>query len=266
MRDIAVVIPTVDRWPRAAYLGETLANFTRAGVWWSRRLHSMHIVDTGLVVPDVAPWPERALDGVTYSCAEHVDQPNIPLIHRPSARRLPTENAAAALRAGCLQGVAWVLFVEDDVDVCANFLCGIGEWLDRNARIDRHVYCFSGDNQAISDAVALGRETWNYPVASHWGTQCMALRQAAALDLSSWWVEHPLFRHADGREDTAYDLEMHRWADARGYQYFLASAPSFVSHIGVDSAINPTRAWHPQFTSWPGRDWSYQPKQQESRS
>ena len=266
MRDVAVVVITVDREP--SYLAATLANLARAGLWQSPRLHSLHLVDSGRVNPGYdVPWPDRALldhayvvgdapwDPAPTACRLHV--------HRTDAPRSAKQNCAAALAIGARTGAAWVLQLEDDLDVCGDFLGSVARWLDDHAADDRHVYPLSGDNAQIAAVAARGAHSWEYPVASFWGFQCFAMRPQMALDFSQWLQDHPLYRHADGRlDENAHDLEIQRWAEARGITHFRGACPSFVQHIGLTTSIaQATGGAKVQFQSWPGPDWSYQQQQ-----
>src|SRR5688572_3427718 len=102
MRDIAVVMITMDRRPSGNYLGRTLENFTRARVWDSPRLHSFHVVDSG---------SENAVDFIgRYVDVLVSERLNVRLSDRKLVGR---ENVARALRIGAAQETPWVLFCED---------------------------------------------------------------------------------------------------------------------------------------------------------
>lgn len=265
MRDIAVVIPTVDREPAAPNtLPKMLENLARSGAWQSPRLHSVHIVDSGVGTD----WPDRALRGLAYTHHPSIGpEPGIIQVHGSTRRRLSTPNVAETLGAGAECGADWVLFCEDDVDFIADFVGAVGRWLDDHAAPPVTVYRFTALNAAMESKECRARGAWDYPVAQSWGTQCMAMRSHLAADLSSWLLAHPLYRHKDGRmADGAYDLEMHRWAAERGLTHFVASVPSFCQHIapyGKDSAIWKERPWPVEFPTWPGREWTYHGRQKQ---
>ncbi len=263
MRDIAVVVVTVDRQPKAQnYLEATLDNLARAGVLASPRLHGLHIVDSG----GSEAWPDAAIvlhpyrDGRHHVWRQPSDE-SVITVHRPGdgQRRTPNENVATALLVGAGTDARWVLFLEDDIDVCGWFLDSVGAWLDAHARDDRRVYAFGAAYQQILDVVTRGGTSWDYPVSAFYGTQAFAVRHADARSLAEWLFDHPRYLGDDGvGRDACYDLAIHRWSAARypTLRFFLASAPSFVQHTGRSSVIQPRAVTH-TFDSWPGRDWSY---------
>lgn len=248
-RDIAAVMITVDRSPGQNYLAETLANLVRGGLLTSERLSHLVVADSGpgcafsaaalepLAVAPVPPWRGNILT-------------------LPGARYCANENVARALHAGVHHGAPWVLFLEDDIDVCADFFDSVGAWLDDHARDDRRIYVFGANYPEVSEATARGETSWDYRVNKFYGTQALALRSEDALSLSTYLVEHCYDRAEDG---TAYDLLMADWSQQRWPEihHFLASAPSFVEHIGRKSLIRPRPETH-RFPSWPGREWRYE--------
>ena len=182
-------------------------------------------------------------------------------VHRATEgqRRTPNLNVATALAVGADTRTPWVLFLEDDIDVCGWFLDSVGAWLDAHARDDRRVYAFGAAYQQIRDVVTRGGTSWDYPVSAFYGTQAFAVRHADARSLAEWLFDHPRYLGDDGvGPDACYDLAIHRWSAARypTLRFFLASAPSFVQHTGRESVISPGQTTH-WFQSWPGRDWSY---------
>lgn len=120
--DIAVVMITVDRSPKRNYLRETIDNLERGGVFTSERLRSFTLV-LGQPITEVSE-SYRYID--TRSA--------FPMISAHQ-RLLPCENAGGALILGSKLASShpngWVLFLEDDIDCCADFLGSVGRWLDR---------------------------------------------------------------------------------------------------------------------------------------
>lgn len=244
-RDIAAVMITVDRSPAPNYLAETLANLKRGGLLSSHRLARFVMVDSGPGC-DFASSAAHALRG-------HPTPPYSGVVGS-AGRVCANVNVANALRVGA--GLApWVLFLEDDIDVCADFFDSVGAWLDDHAREDRRLCAFGAAYGWVEEAMAEGRAAADYPITQFYGTQALALRSKDALSLSAYLVEHCYDRTDDG---TAYDLLMADWAQRTWpeIRHFLASAPSFVEHVGRTSAIRPRPETH-TFPSWPGREWSY---------
>lgn len=168
--------------------------------------------------------------------------------HAPG-ERTATENVAAALAKGVHQGKQWVLFLEDDIEVCDDFADRVSQWLAAYARADRHVYSFSCPHQELG---SIKGDAWEYPIDRFCCTQAFALRTEDAASLYYYLLAHPTYTGADGIVSTAgYDLSMREWAKVTWPEvdYFLASNPAFVQHVGVESVIAPGRE-SPVMMSW----------------
>lgn len=247
-RDIAAVMVTVDRSPGVNYLAETLENLKRGGLLTSQRLAAFLVTDSG-------PGCGFALSVTDSALRGHPTPPYSGVTGGFEERVCANCNVARALRAGYESGAPWVLFLEDDIDVCADFFDSVGAWLDDHARDLRRVYALGANYPWVEEATAAGCTAANYPIEQFYGTQAFALRSEDALSLSEYLVEHCYDREEDG---TAYDLLMADWARQTWPEigHFLASCPSFVDHIGRTSSIRPRSETH-AFPSWPGRKWSY---------
>lgn len=247
-RDIAAVMVTIDRSPGVNYLAETLANLGRDS--WGDRLVSFDLYDSG--GPSCPHWVRGTLPGTTLKVPTLVSRIGHLWPDRPVC---PNRNVAGALRGGSEVDVPWVLFLEDDIDVCADFFDSVGAWLDDHAREDRRLYAFGANYRWVEEAMAEGRAAADYPLGQFYGTQAIALRSEDAASLSAYLVEHCYDRTEDG---TCYDLLMADWARQTWpeIRHFLASAPSLIQHIGRTSSIRPRAETH-TFPSWPGREWSY---------
>lgn len=248
VRDIAVVLITMDRIPRGKenYLPATLSNFKRAGVFNSPRLHSFHICDSGSPSGWLASQVESA--GLSGFISLHLD-----------GNRLACENAGYALMTGAKTDATWTLFCEDDLDLCADFLDSVGYWLDDHGstpQSDKYrVFTFGTPYDQIRWCHERGRTSWEYNVCDFYGTQCFAIRRDDALSLGTYLLFNPRVRGIFN--PNAYDLMFHDWmAGAHPDCLFLASAPSFVQHIGAQSVCTGKETTH-TFDSWPGREWSY---------
>jgi hypothetical protein len=246
MQEIVVVMVTLDRFPQENYLAETLQNLKRAGVWESENLHSFHMFDSG----SFSKWPDTVID------ADMIHNKKIH-IHRANLFRVANLNVAEALNFGASLNRKWVLFLEDDIDVCDKFIESVTLWLNENGlREDRHIFAFGANYDSIDSAYALKKTTWDYGINLFYGTQAIAFRSRDAHNLSCYLKENVFSQNAEG---TAYDLVMASWAKDvwPEIKYFLASVPSFVQHIGRESIINPRPKTH-MFPSFPGHNWKYE--------
>lgn len=256
-RSIAITMMTMDRTPRRNYLPTTLENMERAGIFQSQHFHSLHIADSGS--PPEANWPAAALGDREFLHKEITDPvlnlgPKI-YVNIPRTRRTACENAAAALEMGCMTNATWILFCEDDLDFCGDFLESVYNWLEDHVEERFRVYAFGAAYQQVYAAAQNYRNSWEYPIKAFYGTQCFAIRRIDALSLVTYWRSNPLVYGSES--PGAYDLMMHGWSEKTfpGLEYFLASAPSFVQHIGRDSIATEKKETHT--FPWPGPLWVY---------
>lgn len=247
-RDIAAVLITVDRSPQRNYLSETLSNLERGGLNTSRRLHSLTLVDSG----PGSMWAESQARGTIRTSGSRV------------GHRCANHNVAAALELGAATGCRWVLFLEDDIDVCAEFFDSVGAWIDGICADEQEwspVYALGANYPQIDDIAANGGTVWRYPVDQFYGTQALVFDSNDVRSVADYLRAHCYDRAHDG---TAYDLIIADWARQRGISHFVASCPSFIQHVGRTSSIRPRPHTH-TFPSWPGREWSYLDRQTQDR-
>lgn len=257
--DIAVVMITVDRSPKRNYLQDTISNLRWGGVFHSERLLSFTLVvgqpiqRGGGVVDDD---PSRDYDGVISDMGMRYSINAITADHR----LLPCENAGRALILGSKLASAhpqgWVLFLEDDVDVCADFLGSVGRWLDRHENDNDALYALGSSHPS-----GYSSDIWRFPdTRNFYGTQAIALRPSQALSLgtaiSTDW-QSIRSQQMDPFLSGEYDLMIgHLVARQRLRSGISVSVPSFVQHIGQESSLSDRSTCH-TFPSWPGREWSY---------
>lgn len=248
MRDLAVVIKTRDRRPvgQPNYLGMTLACLARSGLWESSALHSVQIVDSGshdprdFIATEVTPNVPSGLSShrlLIDLCADE--------------GRTLHQTASLAIRRGAETLAPWVLVIEDDIDVCDQFVDGVVAWLEDHATPAQVLYAFGANYAQIQRAVIKGATLWPYPVGAFYGAQAVAWSHEDALQLADWLGPDPSY---DGVRNHGHDLLLGRWGRSRGLTHFAASAPSFVEHIGKGSGINNKFF---RFASWPGPGWRY---------
>ncbi len=252
MNDISVVMITMDREVEGKenYLPSTLDSLRSSGVFLSPRLHSFN-----LCVSRSQTWPKLS-DYISDAEAETI-QNAIPLVVH-YGDRLACENAGHALQTGARSGASWVLFCEDDIIVCADFLGSVGRWLDEYADDDRYiVYSFGTPYDDVKKVNPFTGNSWQYPVTSFYGTQCFVLRPEHALSLGTYISSNPIVRGVTN--PNAYDLMFHDWMrENYPTKTFLASVPSFVQHVGRQSICTGKDKTH-TFDSFPGTEWSYPP-------
>lgn len=261
MRKFALSLITVDRHPRPNYLEQTLRNFERGGVFDSPLFHSLSIADSGVGTG----WPDRALTFAGWQATVgrqdlwHRAGGSLSRVQvcRAAGTRPSAVNAAAALDAGIRTGCEWILFFEDDVDVCGDFLESVHRWISLYATPDYHVFPFGANYPHVQIAADKLEYTWEYDTHLFYGSQCFAIRATDARSLADYWHSNP---EVPGATDMAIDIMVAQWHRIKfpAQPHFLASAPSFIQHIGRASYATTKEVTH-KFQSWPGPFWSFEP-------
>jgi hypothetical protein len=220
VRRLTITIRTADRHPRQNYLGQTVRGLIAAGV----AAEQIHVFPTA---PDV-----RWLD---------VELGDLPIVrHVPSTRRDANANGVAQVAALDVAPADWLLMLEDDVHVCADFEGSVLRWLDRFARPDVHVYrfCAFGEPEHRLPSVTV------HPLREQRGSQAVALRSDDARRFAAWWSTHETDwrpKHAPFQQEPGgFDKLIGYWALAEWPEtrYGLVSRPQFVHHVGMQSSLH----------------------------
>lgn len=240
----AITIRTTDRQPKAKnYVFATLANLQRAGVFGSQTPFQLRIFADATAGPafieQLRAWETRC-NRLSVDTADRKPTPN--------------GNAARALQWAAAQDSDYVIFLEDDLDFCACFLESVDAWLGTHRRPDRHLYPLcAAYPRAIRDVLRRGGESWEYPIASFYGTQGYVLPREEARRCAAYMAEHPTYRGVhQGHDLLLTDWARETWPEVK---HFLATAPCFVQHVGEESSLHPGR-FH-AYAAFAGQNWSY---------
>lgn len=246
---LAIVIKTFDRSPKRNYRRETLANLDRSGIWQSR-----------------APWRLAIVNGQespTFIQGQLTDHfradPGAVAIHESGGQHFtPNGNAARswliAHQLATTVCADWCLVLEDDIDVCADFLDVTAEWLATYQTRDRHVYPLGCRlEKEMRTAREQGLDACDYRRDLFWGAQAVALRPADALSLATYLTAHPQWCGTTQSHDYLInDWAKERWPEVHHY---LTPVPSLVQHIGRESTLAyPGRLEFFEFPYWRGRE------------
>lgn len=230
---------------RKNYLWQTVRSLISAGVEPTR----IHVFPTS---PDVL-WLGHELCGQ-----------GVPL-HVPSAPRSPNENGVALVLALAATPADWLLMLEDDVTVCADFEGSALRWLDAHATPTVHVYRFC----AFGNRVARHKEYSEYPLREQRGSQAIALRAEDAFDFGQWATEHhevwrPPLAPFQNQRTTGFDKLVGYWALSRwpAQKVGYVSEPHFVKHVGLEGSMHGRTITNE--ASFAGERWSYRPPMQET--
>lgn len=243
----AIVISTIDRAPKANYLGETMRGLRDSGLWSpAAPSFAMVLVDSGSPDPrahyatQVAPYLPADRE-ITHDCCA------------AGGRRTHNVNANRAAELAAAINAEWTLFCEDDIAVCSRFLESALGWLEDHFDQRWLLYALGCPYDQTVHALHRGETSWLYPIEAFYGTQCVAVHRTHLAHMAEWLQQHPKYQ---GWGDRHHDLNLHDWAADRNPSetYFLASVPSLVQHTGRESTLNNK---HFVFPSWQGPQWSY---------
>lgn len=264
-----VAIETKDRRLSGGrnYLGETLTNLKRAGLFDSQDLNSFIIVSGG-EQPDFYDIEVKpVLAGVRHE-----------FVHCPTKGCTRQQNGARAIRYGAMNpGGDWVIKLEDDLDFIDGFLSSVSAWLADYSRAAVPMFSLASTFEMVSQSkyaepgesvlgpgssfpnvramMARGDAIAGYPVQGFWGAQALVWRRTMAQNLADWLGDDPFLW--DGREqhrERGHDLLLQVWGHQLHAKVFGVAIPSFVQHIGRQSNLANPFFEYP----FPGRDWSYQ--------
>lgn len=245
MVTVDIAVKTIDRSPRDKknYLGITLRNLKRAGVFKSKNLGRFWIVDGGSLNPEAYYQQE----GVTETGHQ---------VFTDHAVRTMHQNAQRCIDLASSGGADYALVLEDDINTCSNFLESVVKWLDQHELSTPNMYVFGCNYQQLELMIRRGSRVWPYPCESFYGALACCWPREVAQGLAKWLGPDPFYKNEKGEEvkTHGHDLLLGRWGEWMGFDHFLASAPNFVQHIGVDSGLNNKKVIYP---AWNGPEWSY---------
>lgn len=236
---LTITIRTADRTPKKNYLGGTVRSLIAGGVLANR----IHVFSTS---PDT-DW----IVGQLPECPPVV-------VYRPVEKRNPNQNGVAQVEALDYQPADWLLMLEDDIRVCADFEGSVLRWLGRHSRPDVHVYRFC----AFGGCKFRKPEVSGYPLREQRGSQAIALRADEARDFAKWSTEnHTCWRpHRapfQNQRTNGFDKLVGYWALSRWpeQRIGLVSRPMFVHHIGKQSLLHERTVTNELYFA--GERWSY---------
>ena len=215
------------------YINQTMQSLDRSGLWGSSTPYELHVYDGG----------SKDLSFIEPQWRNRMQ------LHTIDKKILPRENCGRAIIDATNYGGDWIMFLEDDIAVCKDFLDAAASWIERNVNEQHRVLTFYTPYREVQEAVLRGVELWHYPVLAFYGTQAIAIRTSDAQSCGDHIHDDVEY------SPQSYDLSLKRWHmnNYPDHGHFLATAPCFVQHTGEDSALNPGRFHACQ--SFIGEDW-----------
>ena len=222
LSDYQIVMRTVDRGT-TNYLTNTIASLADQGVPPER----IHLFPTAPNIRYISP---RTLRRCT--------------LHAPARQYRATENMGVAL-LGAPQ-CAWVIHLEDDVRLCADFVGSASRWLDAHATEAHRLFTFfAPDARLIRPSIVLRRPTFQFPIEKWASAVAVAMRGADAgpcgrwiLDAAPTWrvgPSYPPWANHRGSDKMLAAWQAQAYPDVREA---LGSCPCFVQHLGKVSSLS----------------------------
>lgn len=173
--------------------------------------------------------------------------PDLPVWIIDGAGRTRNENGLRCLEVGVAEAGAdgWVLFLEDDLEVCDGFLWRVDQWLDLHARPATAPLALYSFYCPYGRSIQAASGCWDYPLTWFNGCQALALRAAHARD--AILDIRPRLAGWDG--PGGFDRLLSAWLQTSGGSLY-ASNPSLVQHVGAVTAMGyPHFHCSPTFSS-----------------
>lgn len=238
----AISICTVNRGERT-YLGATVQNLLERGV----PREAIHVFPTH---PET-DWVFAQLQGAAavWPLSERATEPVI-TVHRPEV--LCHRNANGLRQVSVLDRVEadWLVMLEDDVQVCDDFLGSLDRWLEDHARPDVVFYRLLTLGSDRRDPVYGAPSGYAGPAArlcSNWevfGAQAVVMRADHAREFAAWGQENrehfrPTMAPFQTRREDGFDKMIGYWSrDTRPGSYHLVASPHLVLHVGETSSLH----------------------------
>jgi hypothetical protein len=217
----SIGIVSFDRSPTDNYIIPTLDSLSQD--FDSPLLHDVTIYDSGSPAGHLASLEEYTQD-----------QPKVHL-SIPENRLYIQENGARCLLESAEQGAELVIFIEDDIEVCSNFLQKVDDWLNKNYRDDVYAYTMGAaypDN--LRAAAQMGQDYWEYPIEAFYGIQCFIMKSKYAKLFGEYLAKAPGGQYND--------MHLKDWLASLDQRILLTPAPySFIQHIGFVSNYHKGR-------------------------
>jgi hypothetical protein len=227
--NLLIGMTTANRYPRTNYVSRTLKALHKQGV----RNDRLHVFVGGEV-----KWFQQAVKGFDDVCILH------------ASKKYLNRNENGVFMVTGVPKCDWVLFLEDDLAFCDDFVQSVENWLTIHARENRRLYSFfSRHGRPVGDV-----QSYDYcPCKPALGFLAMAMRWEDAQKFGAWAQN----RMKTWKRKNGFDELLRFWLRA---QYpgtkILCAKPCFVQHTGDDSLAHPGKARRitPHFA---GERWRY---------
>ncbi|GJL81961.1 MAG: hypothetical protein DHS20C01_15950 [marine bacterium B5-7] len=219
---VCAVMITVDRSPKKNYLSESLASLERSG-WFS-------YADCNLVVINASPDSDTHLSNVVSRLAVSSAN-NFTVIATPE-RLGCTKATQFALQHAAWHECDWVLFMEDDIEVCRDFPERVMDFLQDHGG-DQLLCDFVTCYDDVLDRYLKGELFWDMPAVLYYGNQCFALKRHVVKSYADY------IDRSDGKRPGFPDVWIADWLMTQYTQTMLrAAVPSLAQHRGDQSTQN----------------------------
>lgn len=230
--NFTLALLTVDRRESGGvnYLDRTMESLERSGLWDQNEVtFTFNLFNSGGSVEYLNRWRAK-VNSVWF----------------PKRKLSMRENYADALKVSGSGEADWVILLEDDVEVCSQFIQKVVRCLEKVEYVVGNsfrvitLYC---PYELYGDGI------WPYPIVDFYGTQCWVVRRDDALSLGNYFgnsenvlslrtrthLGRTYFTSAGdevGASAPDFLLKDWHWKLYPQRNYFGACIPSLVQHIG----------------------------------
>lgn len=235
--------------PPENYFHITMESLKKSGLFESDINYELHLFDGGSLNLDYLN--------------EYKEWKNV-FIHPTDKYITRNENWIRALKYSENVNCNYVIGLEDDLKFCKNWIESIHKFTSENKKLidNNPMTMFYCPYQEIERKYNNKKLYWLQPYKKFYGTQCIMFTKQRAIHCANH-IEHAILNHKDykfnfrskissGMFTQAFDMWLQEWGQSEfPKKYFVASAPSFVQHIGEKGHCK----YHTSF--FLGEDWSY---------
>lgn len=215
----SIVIMSVNRAPKKNYIEPMINSLEKTGAF-KRSDISITISDSG---------------SEDLSYIDFVEDRNLPVKVLYSEKRLClNENFSKAMIFGASETSEYVVFMEDDILVAPTLITEMDKFLKRYPK--ETIWSFHAMYAEVRKRAISGHDHWDMPKDKFYGTLCTVLRKDDARKLADYIYN--VWYKKNGRKIGA-DIRIKIWLDKfyPGVDHIKCSAPSFVQHMGIESAV-----------------------------
>lgn len=141
-------------------------------------------------------------------------------------------NRAKLLEYCCNTGATYIIYMQDDVVVCPDFMNRVDAFIDKYS--DEVMWTFHAAYIEVVTTLKMKKDKWVYPYSKYYGSLCHILRNKDCLSYAQ-----ELKKQSSLGNEIGGDIILAHWLNEHyPKKHIAASCPCYVQHIGDDSILS----------------------------